>query len=182
MITAIAVPMLGEQVGWRRWTAVAIGFGGVVIMLRPTPSAIQWLGFLPLAAAFCSSMRDIYARRLAGSETANSMMFWSALATIILALLSLPFGWKLPSLLDWGLLAMAGLFIGVAHYLMIESYRVSQAAVVAPFKYSGILWAVMFGYIVWGDVPDALIICGGALVIASGLYILHRETKRKRSA
>ena len=89
MITAIAVPMLGEQVGWRRWTAIAIGFGGVVIMLRPTPSAIQWLGFLPLAAAFCSSMRDIYARRLAGSETANSMMFWSALATIFLALFSL---------------------------------------------------------------------------------------------
>ena len=62
MITAIAVPILGEQVGWRRWTAIAVGFGGVVIMLRPTPSAIQWLGFLPLAAAFCSSMRDIYAR------------------------------------------------------------------------------------------------------------------------
>ncbi|MED6310693.1 MAG: DMT family transporter, partial [Pseudomonadota bacterium] len=98
------------------------------------------------------------------------------------ALLSLPFGWKLPSLVDWGLLASAGLFIGVAHYLMIESYRVSEAAVVAPFKYSGILWAVMFGYIIWGDVPDALIIFGGALVIASGLYILHRETKRKRSA
>ena len=182
MITAIAIPMLGERVGWRRWTAIAIGFGGVVIMLRPTPNTIQWLGLLPLAAAFCSSMRDIYARRLADSESANSMMFWSAIATILLSLFSLPFGWTTPTLLDWGLFIMAGFFIGVAHYFMIEAYRISEAAVVAPFKYSGILWAVMFGYFVWGDIPDAFIICGGTLVIASGLYILHRETKRKRSA
>ena len=178
MITAIAVPMLGERVGWRRWTAVAVGFGGVIIMLRPTPSAIQWLGLFPLAAAFCSSMRDIYARRLAGSETANSMMFWSALATIILHFL-LPLDGSCQAL-SVGIARLAGLFIGVAHYLMIESYRVrsGRRGAVQVFR---ILWAVMFGYI-WGDVPDAFIICGGTLVIASGLYILHRETKRKRSA
>ena len=182
MIPAIAVPILGEKVGWRRWTAIAVGFGGIVIMLRPTSSAIQWLGLLPLAAAFCSSMRDIYARRLAASESANSMMFWSAVATITFTLFSLPFGWTAPNAPDWGLFAIAGLFIGVAHYFMIEAYRLSEAAVVAPFKYSGILWAVLFGYIVWGDVPDTFIICGGTLVIASGLYILQRETKRKKHA
>ena len=182
MITALAVPMLKEQVGWRRWTAIGVGFGGVIIMLRPTPDAIQWLGLLPLAAAFCSSMRDIYARSLAATESANSMMFWSALLTVLLAGLSLPFAWVAPSAVDWALLVATGLFIGVAHYLMIEAYRVSEAAVVAPFKYSGILWAVMFGYFVWGDIPDAFIIIGGTLVIASGLYILHRETSRKKLA
>ena len=182
IITALAVPMLKERVGWRRWTAIAVGFGGIVIMLRPTPSAIQWLGLLPLAAAFCSSMRDIYARRLATSESANSMMFWSAAATVILGGISLPFAWTSPLPIDWGLLAVSGVLIGVAHYLMIEAYRISEAATVAPFKYSGILWAVLFGYFVWGDIPDAFILSGGALVIASGLYILHRETQRKISA
>ena len=80
------------------------------------------------------------------------------------------------------LMAMSGTFIGVGHYFMIEAYRVAEAAVVAPFKYSGIIWAVMFGYFIWGDIPDAFIITGGALVIASGLYILHRETLRKKRA
>ena len=182
MITALAVPLLKERVGWRRWTAIAIGFGGVVIMLRPTPSAIQWLGLLPLAAAFFSSMRDIWARRLSKSESATSMMFWSALATIALGGVTLPFAWVTPTALDLALTATSGIFIGVAHYFMIEAYRISEAAVVAPFKYSGIIWAVFFGYVIWGDIPDAFIITGGVLVIASGLYILHRETKRKRIA
>ena len=182
IITAIAVPMLKERVGWRRWVAIAVGFGGVVIMLRPTPNAIQWLGLIPLVAAFCSSMRDIYARRLASTDSANSMMFWSAIVTISLASLSLPFGWTNPSRLDWGLFLTAGIFIGIAHYLMIEAYRLSEASVVAPFKYSGILWAVLFGYFVWGDVPDGYVISGGTLVIISGLYILHRQAKQKRSA
>jgi drug/metabolite transporter (DMT)-like permease len=182
IITALAVPMLKERVGWRRWTAIAAGFAGIVIMLRPTPSAIQWLGLLPLAAAFCSSMRDIYARRLGTSESANSMMFWSAVATVLLGGVSLPFAWTTPITVDWGLLAVSGILIGVAHYLMIEAYRICEAATIAPFKYSGILWAVLFGYFVWGDIPDAFILSGGALVIASGLYILNRETQRKRSA
>ena len=182
MITALAVPLLKERVGWRRWTAIAIGFGGVVIMLRPTPSAIQWLGPLPLAAAFFSSMRDNWARRLSKSESATSMMFWSALATIALGGVTLPFAWVTPTALDLALTTASGIFIGVAHYFMIEAYRISEAAVVAPFKYSGIIWAVFFGYVIWGDIPDAFIITGGVLVIASGLYILHRETKRKRIA
>ena len=138
--------------------------------------------FLPLAAAFCSSMRDIWARRLTGSESATSMMFWSALATIALGGITAPFAWSTPTSLDWMLMAMSGTFIGVGHYFMIEAYRVAEAAVVAPFKYSGIIWAVMFGYFIWGDIPDAFIITGGALVIASVLYILHRETLRKKRA
>ncbi|MEC8205054.1 MAG: DMT family transporter, partial [Pseudomonadota bacterium] len=117
-----------------------------------------------------------------GSESATSMMFWSALATIALGGITLPFAWSTPTLLDWMLMAMSGTFIGVGHYFMIEAYRVAEAAVVAPFKYSGIIWAVMFGYFIWGDIPDAFIITGGALVIASGLYILHRETIRKKRA
>ncbi|MEL0113027.1 MAG: DMT family transporter [Rickettsiales bacterium] len=181
MITALAVPMLKERVGWRRWTAVAVGFGGVVIMLRPTPGLVQWLGLLPLAAAFCSSMRDIYARRLSATDSSNSLMFWSALATVLLAGLSLPFAWATPTPFDLALMVVTGLFIGVAHYCMIESYRISEAAVVAPFKYSGILWAVVFGYFVWGDIPDAFILTGGTVVVASGLYILHRQTRRGAS-
>jgi drug/metabolite transporter (DMT)-like permease len=182
IITALAVPMLKERVGWRRWIAITIGFAGIIVMLRPTPSAIQWLGLLPLAAAFCSSMRDIYARRLATSESANSMMLWSAVATVLIGGVSLPFAWTTPLPIDWGFLVASGTLIGVAHYLMIEAYRISEAATVAPFKYSGILWAVLFGYFFWNDIPDAFILSGGALVIASGLYILHRETQRKRRA
>jgi len=177
-VTALATPMLGERVGWRRWAAVATGFAGVVIMLRPTPDAIQPLAIVPLVGALFSALRDITTRRIAATETTNAIMFWSATALLVGGTLTAPFGWAPLRAVDVALLAASGTLVGLAHYFMIEAYRQAEAAVVSPFKYTAIVWAVLLGYLVWGTAPDAFILAGGALVIASGLYILHRETRR----
>ena len=178
-ITALAAPMLGERIGWRRWTAVFVGFVGVMVMLRPTAGAFQALALIPLAAAFTSSLRDIYSRSLSATETSNSMMFWSGITITVVSAFSYFLGWKEMPLRDLGVLALIGTIIGVAHYVMIGAYRAAEAAVVAPFKYSAIVWAVILGYVFWGDVPDYFIVTGGTIVVACGLYILHRETRSR---
>ncbi|MDE0815387.1 MAG: DMT family transporter [Alphaproteobacteria bacterium] len=179
-ITAIAPWILNEIVGWRRWTAVTVGFVGVLIMLRPTPEAIQILALIPLTAALCSAFRDVVTRKISPTESTNAIMLWSTLALITVSALSAPFGWVAPSFSELGMFATSGVVVGIAHYMMIESYRAADASVVSPFKYTAILWAVALGYIIWDDKPDAFILIGSFLVIGSGLYILYRETRRKK--
>jgi drug/metabolite transporter (DMT)-like permease len=149
-------------------------------MLRPTPEAIQILALIPLTAALCSAFRDVVTRKISPTESTNAIMFWSTLALITVSALSAPFGWVAPSISELGLFATSGVLVGIAHYMMIESYRAADASVVSPFKYTAILWAVALGYIIWDDKPDAFILIGSFLVIGSGLYILYRETRRKK--
>ena len=94
---------------------------------------------------------------------------------ILAGLLTLPFGWRMPAIGDVGLLACSGFLIGGAHYLLIEAFRYAEAGLIAPFKYTSIVWAVIFGFLVWGDIPDRWMVGGAILVIGSGLYIFHRE-------
>ncbi|MEX2614800.1 MAG: DMT family transporter [Alphaproteobacteria bacterium] len=180
-VTALAKPMLGEHIGWRRWVAVLVGFVGVVIMMRPTPEAMQPLALVPIVAALFSTFRDIATRRISATESTNAIMVWSTLGLVIVGLLTIPFGWVAVGWVDLSLLALAGILGGVAHILMVEAFRVAEAALVSPFKYSAVIWAVALGYFIWGTVPDQFILVGGSFVIASGLYILHRETRRRKS-
>ena len=177
-ITALATPLLGERVGWRRWVAVMIGFAGVLVMIRPTGDMIRIAALFPLSAACIGAFRDIVTRGLSRTDTSVSILTVSTVAVTLSGLLTLPYGWKTPLPMDVGLLAVAGLLLGSAHYFMIEAYRLAEAAVVAPFKYTSMVWAVLAGYLVWGDIPDDWTFAGSALVIASGLYILHRKTRR----
>ncbi|MDD9904329.1 MAG: DMT family transporter [Rhodospirillaceae bacterium] len=179
-VTALATPMLGEHVGWRRWAAVTVGFAGVVIMLRPTPDAIQILAILPIVAALFSALRDVTTRRISATENSNAIMFWSNALLLVGAACSAPFGWEPMDFDDLWQLALMGIIVGIAHWVMIEAFRLGEAALVAPFKYTGIVWGTLFGYLFWHTVPDAFILTGGALVVASGLYILHRETRARR--
>ena len=179
IITALAVPILGERVGWRRWLAVSVGFAGVLIMLRPTPAAFQVAALLPLSVAFISAVRDIITRILAVTDSSTAT-FAVTTGVIILAgiILSLFSGWAPIQPADVWLFALAALFQGTAHFLLIETFRFAEAKIVAPFKYATILWAMLIGYLFWGEAPDAWIIGGGALVVASGLYVLHRTARR----
>ena len=178
-VTALAIPMLGEHIGWRRWAAVLTGFAGVLIMLRPTPDAIHLLAIVPIFAALLSALRDVTTRGISATESSNAIMFWSNVALVIVSAGSAPFGWEPMTVTDFWQLALMGMLVGVAHYLMIEAFRVAEAAAISPLKYTGIVWAALLGYFFWGTVPDEFILSGGALVIASGLYILHRETRTK---
>lgn len=176
-------PLLGEKVGWHRLTAVVFGFVGVIIMLRPTAGLLQPAAFLSIAAALFSALRDIWARRMRETETANAMMMCAETMILVVCVFAAFSGlaiaeWRSVSTDAFLLMALNGFIFGGAQYAMILAFQNGEAAVVAPFRYSAAIWAVSFGYLMFGDLPDWFVVVGGTIVIASGLYILHRETRR----
>ena len=176
-VTVLAGPLLGEHVGWRRWAAVLVGFVGVLVMFRPTGEAVRLVALLPLCVALASAFKDIVTRRIAATESSVAILFITTLALASVGLVTLVFGWRAITLFDLGLFAIGGFLLGGAQYLTIEAFRYAEAAVVSPFEYSAVLWAMLYGFLIWGDVPDRWIIAGSAIVIGSGLYILHRESR-----
>jgi drug/metabolite transporter (DMT)-like permease len=180
-VTALAPRLLGERVGWRRWMAVFAGFIGIVVIMRPGGGLIQWAALLPLAASLSGAFRDILTRHMSAKETTVSLLFYTSLAVTLAGLATTPFVWTPVPLTDWGWFALSGLLVGGAHFLMIETFRFGEAALVAPFRYSGVIWAALIGYFVWGDIPDSGTTMGISIVVISGIYILHRQRVRKNT-
>ena len=182
IIAALAPFLLSEHVGWRRWSAIIVGFAGVVVIARPTPDAFQWPALVALGAAFWSALRDMVTRRISAEESSDLILFYSTVAVMTVgALAAFVYPWRMPDAEDWALFALLGVLNGGAHYMMIEAHRWAEASVIAPFRYTALVWAFILGYFLWDDVPDAWLLSGSALVVASGLYILHRETRAKQS-
>ncbi|WP_421707347.1 DMT family transporter [Algihabitans sp.] len=179
VVTALSVPLLGESVGWRRWTAVTVGFVGAMIILRPGSEAFQWAAILPLAAGVCYALALITTRVLARTDANAAIVFWNALIIAVAAGLSLPFAWVTPSWGDLGLFALMGLLGGVSIYWITLAFRNAPAAVLAPFDYSALLWSTLIGWLIWRELPDAWVWAGAVLLIGSGLYVLYRETRAK---
>jgi len=176
IVALLAGPFLGEWVGWRRLIAILVGFVGVLIVVHPgfgslhPAFAISFMGMLVYALFM------ILTRFLAAYDTPLQMLFYSVLlGTFALA----PFAiwqWTWPqSIGEWLLLVGLGVFGGSGHYLFIHAYRLAPASSVAPFLYVQLLTMVMFGFTVFGDVPDVYTLIGSAVIIASGIYLLHRE-------
>jgi drug/metabolite transporter (DMT)-like permease len=176
MITALSLPLLGEPVGWRRWSAVAVGFAGVLIMLRPGVAPIGVGALAALGGACLSALSILMVRRLGTTESTASIALYSNLTVVLIAGALQPFGGIVPVALDLCLMAAAGLIGGTALLVLIEAYRRAPAALVAPFQYSQMIWAILLGFLVWGDTPEAAKLFGAAVVAASGLFILYRET------
>lgn len=175
-MTSLAPLVLGERVGWRRWSAVLVGFLGVLLIVKPGGEAIRWIALLPLGAALCEASRDLLTRRLSSGETTSSLLCATTIAVILGGLASLPFGWSVPQAGDVGLLACAGLILGFAHFIVILAFRAAEVASLAPFRYTTIVWGVLIGFVVWDHLPDLPTVAGATLVVLSGLYIMHRET------
>lgn len=180
-VTALAPLLIGEAVGWRRWLAVMGGFIGVMIIIRPGTEAMQWAVIFPLAAALAGALRDLITRSAAATEHSNALLATSTAAATAAGLCTLPFGWMPVPLEDLALMALSGLLLGSAHFLMIESFRYGEAGLVVPFKYLNMVFAVTLGFVLWGDLPDAWTWTGSGVLITSGLYILHRERIRHRT-
>ncbi len=180
IVAALAPFILGEHVGWRRWTAVLIGFTGVLVMVRPTGEAVQWAGLFPLCASLMGAFRDVTTRKLSTSETSISMLCFSTGVVVLVGAATAPFGWAPMTAKDVGLMALSGFLVGTAHFLLIESFRLAEAALVAPFKYFNMVWAVLFGFVIWGHVPDTWTVTGAVFVIASVLYTTRREAEIRR--
>ncbi len=176
-ITVLSGPVLGETVGPRRWTAVLIGFAGVVIMLRPGSEALRVEALLPLTAALCYAFLMVLSRKLSRREPVVSVLFWTALAGTLVSGLALPFDWLAPTPRDWGLFIILGLLGSLTMWLMTLAYRHAPAAVVAPFDYTILLWGLLLGWLIWQELPDPEIWPGALILIACGLYITHRETR-----
>lgn len=179
-LTMFAGPFLGEHVGWRRWCAVGVGFVGALIIIQPGGAGFEWAVLFPLTAAFLGAGRDIVQRQMSlGREGTVAILAVSTTCVGLSGLVTVPFAWQTPSLYQILPIAAAGMLMGTAHYLMIEALRLSEAASIAPLRYSNFLWGTLWGFMIWGVLPQPNTWIGVAIIVASGLYILHRETVRR---
>lgn len=180
-ITGGAALFLGEPVGWRRWLAAAAGFVGVLIIIRPgTPTFNVW-SLVALAAVAAIVLRDLSTRRIdKGIPTIFLTVLSGAAITVVSAGFAFTETWKLPSTKALAMIAGAALFLLAGYYLIIEAMRRGEVAVVSPFRYSVILWAVVAGMTVFGERPDPFVLLGTAVVITAGLYTFFRERQLAR--
>jgi drug/metabolite transporter (DMT)-like permease len=180
-ITALSVPLLGESVGIRRWSAVLVGFVGVLIMVRPGTGLFQETALIALVSTLFYGLAMIFIRGLGRTEGTGAIAFYYSLTCTVLAGASLPFLWVTPSLGDLLLLVTIGLVGGCGQLFVTAAFRIGPVAVIAPFDYATMIYGAVLGFVFWGEVPDRLLIVGAVIVVASGLYILHRETRRARA-
>jgi drug/metabolite transporter (DMT)-like permease len=183
---ALAALVLKERVRVYRWTAVAIGFVGVIVMLWPyldighmTASASATIGALcAFTAAFTNAGSTIQTRRLTASETTSSIVLYFSLICAAFGACTLPFAWHSPTLPELAALVGIGFIGGISHIFLTESYRYASASTVAPFDYVAMLWAFLFGYAFFGEIPTAYVFVGSAIVAGSGLFVIWRERQR----
>ncbi len=178
-IVALAAPLAGERVDGRRWAAVAVGFVGVLAVIQPRVDGFNAFSLLCLAATLLHAVRDFATRRVPPGVPSLAITLATAVAVTLLAgLVSIPQGWVALGAREWALLAAASVFLASGYHLIIRSVRVADVSAVAPFRYSGLLFALVLGWAVWGDVPNALAWAGIAALIGAGLYLIRRERRR----
>lgn len=181
-MTALSALILREPVGRHRWAAVAVGFVGVLIMVRPDPAHMATLGAgLALVGALGSAGAMIAIREIGKTEPGPRIVFYFTLAGTLLGLASLPFGWVMPDPATLAVLVLAGLIGGVGQLLLTQAVRVAPIAVIAPFDYTQLIWASLIGFLVWDETPRPATLLGAAVVAASGLYIVYREARARPS-
>lgn len=198
-ICLLARPVLGEAVGLPRWLAIAAGMLGVLVMVEPGSTGFTWAAVLPVLAALTYSLMVMVTRKLGMTDTAGTMTFYIQVAFI---LVSVPSGllighggfnvfdqatldfllraWQWPGFVDFQLMLACGAVVAAGAYLLSQSYRIAQASVVAPFEYTSLPFAVIVGYLVWGDLPGMRDILGSLLIIGSGLLVVYVESRITR--
>ncbi len=179
-VTALAHLVLKEKVGVRRWTAVAIGFVGVLIVIRPGLGVVHWAAFIALAMAFCNAFYHLATRFLAGIDPPHTTIFYTGLVGAFLLSLVVPFVWRTPDLVGWTEMIAIGFLGGLGHYLLIRAYHLAPASLLAPYTYLQIVLITFLGYVVFGDLPDGWTIAGALVIVASGIYVFYREATLRR--
>lgn len=183
VVAVLAAPLLGETVGGRRWAAIAVGFLGVLLVTRPTPSHFDPAMLWAFAAAGCYAGYVLVTRMLSGIDSAASLLLLPAGASVVMLAPFLPSVWVTPpTALHWGLLTVTGLAGATGHFLLILAYGRAPASVLSPFIYAQIVWMTLSGWLVFGDVPAAWTVTGASVVIASGLWLVHLERGRRNAA
>lgn len=176
VVTALAGPMLGEWAGWRRWLAVFVGLIGVLVITRPGFAAFGLGHVYALCAMASYSFYVLMTRQMAATETAESLIFYSALAPVVLMSPVVPYTATLPTdAFHWLILLSLGFYGGIGHWLLIKAYKLASTTALAPYPYLQMVWMILFGYLVFDQLPDRWTLVGAAIIVASGLYIVHRE-------
>jgi drug/metabolite transporter (DMT)-like permease len=179
IIALIAAPLLGERMDRARWVAIAVGFIGVLVIVRPGMQGFHPALLLSIINAVLYALFNLMTRQLAAHDSPETTQFFSSVgATLAITPFALAAWQSPPGALQWVVLVLIGFSGGLGHYLLALAHRYAPASVLAPFLYQQIIWMGLLGYLVFGDVPDAAVLGGGAIVIASGSYLLWRERKR----
>lgn len=181
IVAILAVPLLGEWIGPRRWAAIVVGFIGVMIVIRPGLGGIHPVAFLCLGATVAIALYAILTRILSHSDSSLTTMFYTNVAGTVVLTAFLPLFWSTPTAFDAIFMLSMGVSSSLGHYLLIAAHRLAPASVLSPFMYTQLIWMIMYGYIVFNDLPNHWTLTGASVVIASGLYLLYREVKVKGS-
>lgn len=180
-VTALSVPLLGDYVGPRRWSAVAIGFLGALVIVRPGGGVVQWIAILPILAALSHALYTITTRQLANHDLPMTTLFYTAALGAAVTTAFVPFFWVTPDASGWLLMALLGIFGAAGHLTLIKALGYASPVVVAPLSYASLIWSIGLGFSLFGDLPDGMTLLGAALIAGSGLYVFHRERARLAS-
>lgn len=175
-IAALSVPLLGEHVGWRRWAAVIVGFAGMLIIVRPGAAAFQPASLFVVATAMIYAVGMISARWIGRGDDVWTMMFYIVLFPLVFSALFVFMIWQPPRLSDLPLFLLLAVFGSLGMTLITQAFRLAPAAIVAPFEYTALIWASLLGWLVWSEIPGLWTYAGAGVIIASGIYIVVRET------
>jgi drug/metabolite transporter (DMT)-like permease len=181
MITALSVPFFGERVGWPRWIAIVVGMIGVIVVVRPGGDSVELGrmailgGLAAIAAAVAYALGVLLIRVLSPSETSAATMFWALSLTALFAGLLSIAGWVPVQWDHWGWIVMAGLSGALGQHFLTEAFRLALPAVVAPLEYTALAWGMLFDWLLWMTVPNSRMLIGAAIIVSSGLYLIHRE-------
>jgi drug/metabolite transporter (DMT)-like permease len=177
--TALSVPLLKERVGLFRWSAVIVGFIGVLVIVRPGGDMLNFGALVAVAAACITGVVYVTLRQLNRIDRPVTIVIYFLFLSTVFTSGPMVYFWVPPTPTDWALAALMGLFGGFAQYAMTKAFGLARAAVVSPFGYMGLLWSGLLGWVIWSDVPGTHVFMGAPIVIASGLFILYRETKKQ---
>ncbi|GLK54514.1 drug/metabolite transporter (DMT)-like permease [Methylopila capsulata] len=179
-ITALSIPLLGERVGAHRWAAAALGFAGVLIVMRPFGASFTLAALLPAAGAMAWALGAVVTRKMA-ADRPETTLAWSAIVGLALLSVLVPFAWRMPTAHEAGIAIAMGVCSTAGHGLLVVALRRAAASTLAPFSYVQILFAVAVSFVVFGRLPDLWTIAGGAVIAASGVYVAHRERVSSRA-
>jgi len=178
LVALMSGPILGEWVGWRRWVAICVGFAGVIVVTRPGFGGISPAALLSVASLCCYAFYIISTRVLARTDSSETTLFYSNLFGAVVMTMVVPFVWTTPDRwLHVALMLGMGALGSTGHYLLIIAHRVAPPVVLAPFMYTQLIWVIALGFLIFGDLPNHWTLAGAATVVASGLYLLHRERR-----
>ncbi len=179
MITALAALVLGEAVGIRRWSGVCIGLIGALIIIRPGLGVFQPASLLALGAAACMAAYQVATRMLSAADGIWTTMLYTAGVGTLIASATVPFFWTTPSLTEAVLMVAIGMIGGFGHLSLVYGLSQAPASMLAPFNYTALVWATLFGFVFFAELPDPMTLTGAAIIVGAGLYVWHRERVRK---